>query len=56
MTKSKRINPNKPKAMTAREKHMARQLAVENGGKMPLRHKQIKQIERGSSAWKDLDD
>lgn len=54
MTKSKRINPNKPKAMTAREKNMARQMAVENGGKMPLRHKQIKLSV--PDVWKDLDD
>jgi hypothetical protein len=54
MTKSKRINPNKPKAMTAREKHMARQLAEQNGGKMPIRHKQIKLSAK--DAWKDNDD
>lgn len=54
MTKSKRINPNKPKAMTAREKSMARQLAEQNGGKMPLRHKQIKLSHK--DAWKDNDD
>ena len=54
MTKSKRINPNKPKAMTAREKSMARQMAEENGGKMPLRHKQIKLTAK--DAWRDNDD
>lgn len=56
MTKSKRINPNKPKAMTAREKHMARQLAETNGGKMPLRHKQIKPGADRSYAWDDTDE
>ena len=54
MTKSKRINPNKPKAMTAREKNIARQMAQANGGKMPLRHKQIKLSYQ--DAWKDTDD
>lgn len=54
MTKSKRINPDKPKALTAREKSMARQMATKNGGVMPLRHKQIKPTRR--AALKDIDD
>ena len=49
MTK-KQKNPNKPKAMTAREKSMARQLANEHG-RMP----KLKEMKRRPKQEEDYD-